>query len=90
MLVSEDVIVEEYDSDGKNGINVTYDSTELIGVTWDSDEGVRRFDDVPWDYVNSCQVALSVFDDAVDWNSISPNVIRERLERTKLPRKIKR
>ena len=79
-VVSEDVIHENYDSDSPSGFTVIYDSTDLVGVTWEADDGIRADDDVPWNYINRCQVVLSAFDNAVDWSSISPEIVRAEFE----------
>jgi hypothetical protein len=75
-VVLEDVIQERLDCASPSGFTVVYDSTDLIGVTWESDDCIRRYDDAPPDYINQCQIALRAFDAAVDWCSISPKIVR--------------
>lgn len=47
-----------------------------IGVSWDPT--VRS--DAPWKYINRCEAALAIFDEAVEWSEIHPDQVREKLE----------
>jgi hypothetical protein len=48
----------------------------LIGVWWDPEART----DAPWAYISRCEVALSAFDDAVNWSEISPEVILDQAD----------
>jgi hypothetical protein len=36
----------------------------------------------PWEYINRCEIALAIFDEAVSWSEIDPELVREELEET--------
>lgn len=51
-----------------------------IGLSWEWDPEVRTVP--PWEYINRCEIALAIFDEAVSWSEIDPKLVREKLEET--------
>lgn len=44
-----------------------------IGLLWEYPEQT----DALWKYINQCETALAIFDDAIAWSEINPAVIQE-------------
>ncbi len=50
-----------------------YGDYPTIGISWE--DSTR---DAPWEYIQKCEIALSEFDSAVNWDKIKPEIVRER------------
>ena len=46
-----------------------------VGVAWDFPQS-----EPPWGYIRKCEIALSKFDEAIEWFDISPGEIESDLE----------
>ena len=50
-------------------------SVTSLGVRWGHPQS-----DPPWTYIRRCEIALSKFDEAIEWSDISPSEIESELE----------
>ncbi len=52
-----------------------YGEYPSLGVRWGHPQS-----DPPWTYIRRCEIALSKFDEAIEWSDISPSDIESELE----------
>ena len=52
-----------------------------VGISWEPPEASEP----PWDYIVRAQATLRVFNDAVDWRSLEPALVRESVDDLMMP-----
>jgi hypothetical protein len=66
-----DIMWQEFDAGNAGEIT----ECPSVGLAWDDTE----IEDAPWDYIDRCEAALSIFDEAVNWAAIHPDAVNEQI-----------